>query len=183
MSKENFNITLSFRFKPETSITFHSLIPLPIVKNVVLRRAQIQRSCNIADWEQWIESSKMKRMITCNRNNVRRLAHNAQSRWQALLEKKDHKAIWASINWKGKVEFYDGDRNKPDDKVFCRHFEKLLNPVLNSAEITVPHTAMYVRPDSGRSNNCERNQRSYIKITPRQSSRYRWNTAWHSQIA
>ena len=66
MSKSNFNITLSFCFKPEPSNTFHSLIPLPIVKNVVFRRAQIQRSCSIADWAQRIELSKIKRMIIRN---------------------------------------------------------------------------------------------------------------------
>ena len=66
MSKANFNITLSFRFKPEPSITFHSLIPPPIVKNIALRRARIQWSRSIADWAQWIERSKMKRMIICN---------------------------------------------------------------------------------------------------------------------
>ena len=66
MSKSNFNITLSFCFKPEPSNTFHSLIPLPIVKNVVFRRTQIQRSCSIADWAQRIELSKIKRMIIRN---------------------------------------------------------------------------------------------------------------------
>ena len=78
------------------------------------------------------------------RNNVRRLAYNAQSRWQVLLEKKGPKAIWASKNWKGKIELNDGDRTKPGDKVFRRHFEKFLNPVPNSADITVPYNAMYV---------------------------------------
>ena len=36
------------------------------VKNVVLRRAQMQRSCSIADRAHWMEYGKMKGMIICN---------------------------------------------------------------------------------------------------------------------
>ena len=66
MPKAKFNISLSFHFKPEPSITFQSLIPLTIVKNVVLRRVQIQRSCSIADCSHWIKFGKMKGMIICS---------------------------------------------------------------------------------------------------------------------
>ena len=75
---------------------------------------------------------------------VRGVAHDAQSRWQFLLRKNDPKAIWASINWAGKIEFRDEDKTRPNDDVFRRHFETLLNPSLAGAELTVPQTAMCV---------------------------------------
>ena len=85
-----------------------------------------------------------KRSHRPGRDNGQGSANDAHSRWHILLEKKDPKAVWASINWKGKIEFKNRDINKPSDDVFRRHFEKLLNPVSRSADITVPHTVMYV---------------------------------------
>ena len=81
------------------------------------------------------------RHIRVNGNGT---ANDAQSRWQILLDKKDPKAIWASINWKGQITHQKGDKSKPSDEAFCRHFEKLLNPVPDGEVLTVPHTDMYV---------------------------------------
>lgn len=47
-------------------------------------------------------------------------------RWKNLLDSKDSKLIWKSINWKGGVE--QERVNPPKDEQFKVHFENLSNP-------------------------------------------------------
>ena len=86
------------------------------------------------------------------------MAYDAQSRWQVLLEKKDLKAVWSAINWKGKMEFRDDNESRPSDEMFRHHFEKLLNPSSEGIGITVPQTD---GPD-----NSGRNQKRYSEVSP-----------------
>ena len=73
-----------------------------------------------------------------------RTACDAQSRWQMLLNSKDPKLIWSSINWSGKVESRNPERNTPSDDEFCCHFEGLLNPTPSEDALTLPRSNMYV---------------------------------------
>ena len=77
-------------------------------------------------------------------NDISGMAYDAQSRWQVLLEKKDLKAVWSAINWKGKIEFRDDNESRPSDEMFRHHFEKLLNPSSKGIGITVPQTDVYI---------------------------------------
>lgn len=47
--------------------------------------------------------------------------------WSVLAQKNDHKEIWASINWLGKVGKIS-DSKAPSETEFKLHFESLLNP-------------------------------------------------------
>ena len=69
---------------------------------------------------------------------------DANSRWQALLARKDLKLVWSSINWKGEFEVESSEKNKPTNEAFRGHFQKLLNPAAGYADIAVPDTYMYV---------------------------------------
>ena len=73
-----------------------------------------------------------------------RTACDAQSRWQMLLSRKDPKLIWSSINWNGKIDSRNSERNTPSDDEFCRHFEGLLNPTPSESALALPHSNMYV---------------------------------------
>ena len=69
-----------------------------------------------------------------------RTSNDAQSRWQTLLQNKDTKSIWSSINWKGQFEPQNGQKHKPSDECFRRHFEKLLNQDPPGDDLIIPFT-------------------------------------------
>ena len=71
-------------------------------------------------------------------------AYDAHSRWQILLDKKDPKLIWFSINWNGKIVSSHSVKDAPDDYIFRRHFEELLNPISGETELRVPPSNMYI---------------------------------------
>lgn len=52
---------------------------------------------------------------------------NAKERWKKLITMQDHKSIWKSINWSGKIGPSDGNDGQPSDEVFTEHFAELLN--------------------------------------------------------
>ena len=63
-----------------------------------------------------------------NETQLKAAPRNAAERWNNILAQKNPKELWAAINWKGSMEKTDQAKNKPSDKEFCSHFEKLLNP-------------------------------------------------------
>jgi hypothetical protein len=52
--------------------------------------------------------------------------NNHSERWHNILARKDSRAIWSAINWKGEANSNQSGGPKSDD--FKIHFEKLLNP-------------------------------------------------------
>ena len=48
-----------------------------------------------------------------------------QPRWARILEAKDPKSIWKSVNWKG--TFDSTEETQPSENIFKDHFERLLN--------------------------------------------------------
>ena len=69
---------------------------------------------------------------------------NSTERWANLLQTKDPKQIWKSINWSGKYKCPDSVSSAPNDESFAKHFEDLLNPIRNTQPLSVPSTDVYM---------------------------------------
>jgi hypothetical protein len=53
---------------------------------------------------------------------------SASVRWNRILESKDCKQLWRSINWSGDFESPPDCHTHPDDMAFCQFYETLLCP-------------------------------------------------------
>lgn len=63
------------------------------------------------------------------RNHIKPTGYNQNStRWERIIECNDQKKTWHAINWKGQYDDRNVCEDKPSDKEFKTHLEKLLNP-------------------------------------------------------
>ena len=69
---------------------------------------------------------------------------NAQDRWNNILRFGDSKQLWQAINWSGSFHVPSDCTETPNDMEFCRHFEKLLNPVVDHEDMYIPNESKYI---------------------------------------
>ena len=47
-------------------------------------------------------------------------------RWQSIINERDHRKLWQSINWKGQFDKVQDSSKSPSDECFCLYYENLL---------------------------------------------------------
>lgn len=69
-------------------------------------------------------AARVHQRITPNRS-----PQNALDRWNNILHSTNDRQLWSAINWQGHLDTVAGNcTEKPSDRIFCKHFETLLNP-------------------------------------------------------
>jgi len=55
---------------------------------------------------------------------------NSLNRWNNILRNGNDRQLWSAINWQGNLRapLTTDDASKPNDNLFCAHFQALLNP-------------------------------------------------------
>ena len=68
----------------------------------------------------------------------------APDRWQRIIDNKDSKQLWQSINWKGEFASPTDESMLPAGDVFCRFYEDLLSSPEDVASEFVPSLQKFV---------------------------------------
>ena len=67
----------------------------------------------------------------------------SHQRWTKLIKSGDSKAIWKSIDWKGKFTTSPDTKETPNDQEFCRHYDQLMNPPVAEPQY-IPTHPLYI---------------------------------------
>ena len=67
----------------------------------------------------------------------------SHQRWSQLIKSGDSRAIWKSIDWKGKFTTSPDTKEAPNDQEFCRHYDQLMNPPVEEPQYT-PAQPLYI---------------------------------------
>ena len=69
--------------------------------------------------------------------------NSVNERWRRIIRSDDPKQLWRAVNWSGTFDIPANSDNLPSDKVFCLHYDSLLNPPGNSTE-NIPETDIFI---------------------------------------
>ena len=70
-------------------------------------------------------AAKCRKKIDIQNDNTG--CFNATTRWNKILNLKDSRKLWNSINWNGVFETIPDVLNQPTDDAFCKYYETLLS--------------------------------------------------------
>ena len=95
--------------------------------------------------EELYNASKQAKLFSNTRNNngVSRLC-DSHTRWSKIMDIKDPKLLWQSIDWSGSFDLPNDVQDHPSDRQFCEHYEQLLSKTSNAESLYMPTRNVYI---------------------------------------